>query len=726
MVFKKTTCVMLSALMLGSTAVLPVRDCFAVRASAAPSGEGSDRAKSKTAVTEISALTNATGWDDFVCTSNGLVGLRDGKNLEFVVYDTYTNEAIKHYDDLIDNSKLIGVTRGGDAIVICNSSENLVDLFYKGSEDYEELKAGYNSDADHILLFDDDTKPPKLIEVPSKCESWSADDEGNVYYKNEGTFYHMALYDGTAEPYTVREISDCLDYNRLHEVYADTVNGTTARAPQDFRVIDAKTDEVKWTKPFYNSNYFAELKIIDNAVITYGAGKNPKFDKPMAPLRCYDIDSGKFLTSFYLPEDAKPVFSEQSPYILLSYEDAAPADEVTFISPYNSRRCTLDCGMTGITSVDGFCVSTEEWMIKVSDGTTTKYFIIDLTKADFTDIKEVRPELSEVGPELKEVRKRADALEEKYGIDIVMGNEVNECLAWDYCSFEPYINDEDIYHLLNDLDELDMNMSKYPEGFFRQFVNSDGTGGYVLCLSYAYYDDGSLYNWFLGNTQVIGDYYMVTGSLDFANGWAFFHENWHAVECRVSRDYPLNNDEWDALNPDDFEYFAVWDPANEGKDYPKYRVTGEDPYFMTYYCMGSGVEDRAIMMGQILNLVEVTEFTCEDPTARYEYIKKNFPHIHAKIDYMADWSKQLFGYVYFTSILGLPDDEFDSKVIGDINEDEKLDIEDAVMMVNHINGVSALNKFQENKGDVDGNSTIDIEDVAMMINDINGVSPLKK
>lgn len=62
--------------------------------------------------------------------------------------------------------------------------------------------------------------------------------------------------------------------------------------------------------------------------------------------------------------------------------------------------------------------------------------------------------------------------------------------------------------------------------------------------------------------------------------------------------------------------------------------------------------------------------------------------------------------------------------IGNVNQDDKVDIEDAVAVINHVNGVNSLSDFEELIADVDCNDTVDIEDAVRIINHINGITPL--
>lgn len=51
--------------------------------------------------------------------------------------------------------------------------------------------------------------------------------------------------------------------------------------------------------------------------------------------------------------------------------------------------------------------------------------------------------------------------------------------------------------------------------------------------------------------------------------------------------------------------------------------------------------------------------------------------------------------------------------------DGKVDIEDSVMVISHINGMSALTDDQSERADVDRSTTVDIEDAVAIIGYVN-------
>lgn len=62
--------------------------------------------------------------------------------------------------------------------------------------------------------------------------------------------------------------------------------------------------------------------------------------------------------------------------------------------------------------------------------------------------------------------------------------------------------------------------------------------------------------------------------------------------------------------------------------------------------------------------------------------------------------------------------------LGDVNGDGSIDVEDAVMVIGHVNGAKALTAEEESRADIDKNSDIDIEDAVAIIAHVNGVKAI--
>lgn len=64
-----------------------------------------------------------------------------------------------------------------------------------------------------------------------------------------------------------------------------------------------------------------------------------------------------------------------------------------------------------------------------------------------------------------------------------------------------------------------------------------------------------------------------------------------------------------------------------------------------------------------------------------------------------------------------------SAMKGDVDNSGKVDIEDVVTVINHINGVKSLSGSAMSAADVDSSGNVDIVDAVTMINTINGIAP---
>lgn len=62
--------------------------------------------------------------------------------------------------------------------------------------------------------------------------------------------------------------------------------------------------------------------------------------------------------------------------------------------------------------------------------------------------------------------------------------------------------------------------------------------------------------------------------------------------------------------------------------------------------------------------------------------------------------------------------------LADVSADDKIDIEDAAIVIAHINGNAAMSDAQLKFADIDGNNNVDIEDVVAIISHVNGLKPI--
>ena len=271
------------------------------------------------------------------------------------------------------------------------------------------------------------------------------------------------------------------------------------------------------------------------------------------------------------------------------------------------------------------------------------------------DPYDYREKDNKCGDQFGDLRKKADKIEEKYGVKILIGNEVlNLDETMDPYRFVSTESDEaddfscdETSEGLNELDEL---LGKYPEGFFEQFKINGKAG---LCIALVQYLADKYTDSSFEAAGVTYGYGLWTVIAINANevGYVLNHEMFHAVEFLVgSKVGPLDEDEWNTLNPEGFEYLADFGEYGEG-DTSTDLVYGydDDPYFARDYGKVTPLEDRATLIEMLFT------DAYDDPAEYREYLEditEKSPHLKAKIDYLADWTKQLFGYVYWEKMLG--------------------------------------------------------------------------
>lgn len=470
----------------------------------------------------------------------------------------------------------------------------------------------------------------------------------------------------------------------------------------DISLNDISEDIEKNAKPAF---------IKDSAVLTINIPKDGGL--PQYVVYCYNEKTGMLQYSYEINNDG--FFSERSPYVMYGTSD----DDLVFVEARSGRMAKIKTGHDDIYIDNAFCLDENRWVVfsNYSDNgeNKTEVYLVDLSKADFGEVLPLNPSVkreSKVGPELEAARKRADEIEKKYGVKIVFGNEVYEYEDYWITSFEPYVDNEYKAALVSRFDMLDKRLGKFPEGFFEYFKDENGEGG--LMLRYVHYVHGGV-----ADSTTEGNWYVINGNIDCVDGFAIEHEIVHEIEMLIGKEEPFNEEEWSKLNPEGFESYDVWAPGVVHPDLYLGSDT-DDPYFLTPYCMGWSVEDRAIMLGSLFENDILGAPFDGNYYIKYYNEYSQYPHLKAKYDYLAQWLKDYYGYAYWQIALGIA--EMPHK--GDATLDGKIDIEDAVSVMNYINGITPLKKGPLTYADANDKDGVDIEDAVAIINHVNGINSL--
>lgn len=349
-----------------------------------------------------------------------------------------------------------------------------------------------------------------------------------------------------------------------------------------------------------------------------------------------------------------------------------------FVDVRNGTAAYADFKEADDLGIDGFCYleNSDKWIVAMSSPYSYSggsiLVSIDPDKLNYNiklenvDIKEYKKNLPvEAGESFSEIRAEADKLEEEFGVRILVGNEVkNSESASSYSFASTETNDE--YYVqceLENVRNLRKILSLYPEGFFSHFRSENGQCGLRIALVRELRSDE--YSSFTagGVAYTTGGWYdiaILSNRLSETDP-ALHHEIWHSVEYLISDKYGEPDEyEWKKLDPEGFEYSNSFDDyaENLGSDTtaptlynalenssPQYDF----PYFISDYSMITPYEDRATLIEQLfLREYDVSSGNMKSLTI--DELKK-YPHIKAKLDFLASWSKQEFGCVYWEEML---------------------------------------------------------------------------
>lgn len=248
---------------------------------------------------------------------------------------------------------------------------------------------------------------------------------------------------------------------------------------------------------------------------------------------------------------------------------------------------------------------------------------------------------SELSENLLPLREKADSMESEYGIEIGIGQECKNVIGGyaiealtDYGAVEAALN------------ELDNQLKRYPDGFFRQFICDEWHKGVNIYLA------GTLTGVAEGNLDTAGGFqneyenYMIM-VIDASDAGAlkstFHHEMSHSIEdrifnqCITDADYCLADTVWEKLNPQDskngscytYDYSKFGYEENFPYSFENSNTNGDNIYFVDSYSMTYSTEDRARIFEEVMSGVYGVDFN-------------ECPKLRAKLNYYCDCIRKAF------------------------------------------------------------------------------------
>lgn len=177
----------------------------------------------------------------------------------------------------------------------------------------------------------------------------------------------------------------------------------------------------------------------------------------------------------------------------------------------------------------------------------------------------------------------------KYGIEVLIWEDALAVQPWDYVFQTEYL----VPVLQRELELLDTRLSFYPKGFLE--TTASHFTGLKICLVRSI--NGSAESGSLASATGVQFFDGTDAYIALAVGSTaertLYHELYHVMETHILNE-SIAFDQWEKLNPDDFEYDYDYS-ANAQRDGSEY-LQNETRFFIDTYSMSFPKEDRARIM----------------------------------------------------------------------------------------------------------------------------------
>ncbi len=299
------------------------------------------------------------------------------------------------------------------------------------------------------------------------------------------------------------------------------------------------------------------------------------------------------------------------------------ADGVLTAAVYHlgSGKKTAQVALEGIQTVHSMAVGEDNGRVWLLSGETLYCWDTSLSKVTDETVYTV-PRTTRENPDnakLAQMEALAAELGNRYGISILLGEQTAGVAPAGYSFETEYI--PQAYQKA--LEQLNRMLSQFPDGFFSKTAEKSKNQRLTLVLVRGIYGSEAVEE----KASAPGTQYWKDGNLYVALRLGssferyFYHELGHAIDTRVLSTSTAY-DEWDALNPPEFQY---------DNNYRLYHDRTESPWlqegwFIDSYSMSFAVEDRS----------RIFEYAClPDNEALFA-----MPHIQSKLQKLCTGIRQ--------------------------------------------------------------------------------------
>ena len=191
-------------------------------------------------------------------------------------------------------------------------------------------------------------------------------------------------------------------------------------------------------------------------------------------------------------------------------------------------------------------------------------------------------------------REIADHLSRRYGVQILLWTDATAFQPWDYTLIPEY----QVSVIRENLKELELFLSMYPEGFLEKAAEKTGSGQIQICLVRSIQGNPALSGVLqeavgLQYWDDNGNMYLCLSVQPSQLARNACHEMSHIIDSRVLTVCKAY-DNWSKLNPEGFQYH--YGPVSDLPLDARRWTVGSDRAFLDLYSMTYPKEDRARIM----------------------------------------------------------------------------------------------------------------------------------
>ena len=577
------------------------------------------------AAQELSCLDTNGKVYETVCSNDCKIAVScftaNGKSIS--IADPVKDKFVRSFDTVSEGETLIGL-RPDKSVITLDCSQN------------------------KFFIYDENSSTPRELEYPKGLVDPKYDFLSDTLYGYERSIVSIDLTTGeTKEIVPVDTLTDSISAVAFSRgIYAadrlSTELGGSDKA-ELFRIDGAQSISAL---PVYNCKNCYLLK--DYAVYEDGSDHT---------LSLFSTSDGSSVSSFVSPvQTGILTASEYSDYILSAASNIDGDSWETYIKVIDPMLS--ECGEFHFENNMLYGISicpthTGRWFLAVTrgegDAQRTSLIMVDPALAENrTPLEKTSLPVSkeaghhEIDSTFSELRKKADELEEKYGIRILAGEEILDLPSDLEYDLDPLtVDNYNVEDSLVTAEFIEKMLSAYPEDFFKKFVSPAGGGLRIAVVNDIVRKESGT-----GDIKPCGLTWQTGAWINIAlndSGMFFYqsvlhHELWHAVEMLVARSTPIDEEAWAKLDPEGFEYSNDIDAYRNGNYDSQNTLEGDgEAWFIRDYSKVNSHEDRATVIEQVMTA---------DPSVP-ESLVSNHPKLLAKAEFIAEWIKPYFGYVYF-------------------------------------------------------------------------------